>query len=474
MPPYLALFLWLVLLVALFRFDPAKEPKVSAALWVPLIFMFFMASRQPNQWLSGQVTADSATVASALVEGDPLNRAYSLVLLGLGIAILASRTFRWGRFFQKNWALTAYLLFALVSVIWSDFPFPAFKKWFRDLGNYVMILVVITDSFPIEAISTLLRRLGYLLIPLSVVLIKYFPDFGKQYDVWTGDNSYCGATVGKNMLGILCMVCGIYFFWDTVIRWPHRKDRAQKRAILVNGALTYLIWWLLITCNSATSMTCLIIAYAVVLAAHSKAIQRRPKILIVAIPAILLLYNLLFFGFGMSDMFANAVGRTSLSGRDLIWQIVLSQQANPLLGAGYESFWLGPRLERVWSGGMGQINEAHNGYLEVYLNLGYVGLFLLLLFMAAVYRNVCKKLRPFSSIGSFTLAVWTAFAFHNTTEADFRTGVMWVIFLLAALAVSGVGHEEVSERVALHREQAPEQFRSRIASSPRPYTRRSS
>ena len=87
---------------------------------------------------------------------------------------------------------------------------------------------------------------------------------------------------------------------------------------------------------------------------------------------------------------------------------------------------------------MGQINEAHNGYLEVYLNLGYIGLFLLFLFVAASYRNICKKLKPFSSIGSLTLAIWTAFLFHNSTEADFRSGLMWLTFVLAALAVSGV------------------------------------
>ena len=127
MPPYLALLVWFVLLVGLFWFDPAKEPKVSAALWVPLIFMFFMASRQPSQWLGGQViAADAAAANNALVQGDPLNRTISLVLFLLGIVILVSRSFQWGSFFRKNWALTAYLIFALVSVLWSDFPFPAF------------------------------------------------------------------------------------------------------------------------------------------------------------------------------------------------------------------------------------------------------------------------------------------------------------------------------------------------------------
>ena len=474
MPPSLALLLWFVLVVGLLWFDPAKEPRVSAALWVPLAYMFFMASRQPVQWISGEVGASATAMADALEQGDPLNRTVALVLLFLGIAILVSRSFRWGNFFRQNWALTAYLFFALVSVLWSDFPFLAFKKWSRDLGNYVMVLVVISDLLPLEALSTLLRRVGYLLIPLSVVLIKYFPALARQYDPWTGEVTYCGATMSKNMLGILCLVCGIYFFWDTVVRWPHRKDRLQKRVILVNAALIYLTWWLLITCNSATSLTCLIIACLVILAAHSKVIQRQPRILSVGIPVIFLTYVLLFFGLGLHQTFADAVGRTSLSGRTEIWRIVLSQHTNPLLGAGYESFWLGPRLERIWTSDMGTINEAHNGYLEVYLNLGYVGLFLLFLFVAAVYRNICKKLKPFSSIASLALAIWTAFVFHNTTEADFRSGLMWLVLVLAALAVSGVEHETVGETTVLSPAQVPEQFRSPFAFRSLPYSRRNS
>ena len=47
---------------------------------------------------------------------------------------------------------------------------------------------------------------------------------------------------------------------------------------------------------------------------------------------------------------------------------------NPLLGAGFENFWVGER--QVTLGGLGG-NQAHNGYLEIYLNLGWVGILLL-------------------------------------------------------------------------------------------------
>ncbi len=39
MPPMLALAIWIVLLLALLVFDPAKEPKVSGVIWIPVIWM---------------------------------------------------------------------------------------------------------------------------------------------------------------------------------------------------------------------------------------------------------------------------------------------------------------------------------------------------------------------------------------------------------------------------------------------------
>ena len=106
--------------------------------------MFIIGTRLPSQWLGGSV----ATAAQALEEGNPLDRTISSVLILLAIGILMSRSFKWGDLFGRNLALTAFLAFALLSVFWSDFPFIAFKRWFRDLGNYLVILVALTDPPP--------------------------------------------------------------------------------------------------------------------------------------------------------------------------------------------------------------------------------------------------------------------------------------------------------------------------------------
>lgn len=438
MPPSLALFLWLILLLVLLRFDPAKNLGTSRALWVPLIWIFILGSRLPSQWLGGSL----GTAAQALEEGNPLDRSIFSVLILLTIGILMSRSFNWGKFFARNFVLMAFLFFALVSVLWSDFPFVSFKRWSRDLGNYLVVLVVVSDPRPIEAVHTLMRRFCYLLIPLSIVIIKYYSYLGKQYDAWTGANTFVGATTSKNMLGALCLISGILFFWDTMTRWSHRKDWRAKKIIVLNVVFIAMTLWLLNLANSATSRVCLVIGCLVIAAVHSRWAKLHPRLLKVLIPACVCLYLTLAFGFNINEKLASQVGRDpTLTDRTLIWKTVLSMHTNPLVGTGYESFWLGPRLERVWQA-VGRINEAHNGYVEVYLNLGVVGIFLLAGFLIVSYRNICRQLTTRSDLASFNLAMWTIMIFYNMTEAAFKGGLLWLAFLIGAIAIP--------ERVANH------------------------
>jgi exopolysaccharide production protein ExoQ len=431
MPPSLALIVWLVLLLGLLRFDPSKDPRTPLALWVPLIWMFIIGSRLPSQWLGGGMQ----TASQGLEEGSALDRTIFLILILLAMGILALRSFNWGAFFARNFVLMTFLLFALMSVLWSDFPFVSFKRWFRDFGNYLVILVVLSDPHPLEAVRTLFRRLGYLLVPLSILLIKYYPQIGKSYEVWSGAPMFVGVTTSKNMLGVACLVSGIFFFWDTVSRWPERKERRTRRIIILNLAFLGMTAWLLHLSNSATSRLCLMLGCLVMAAAHTRAVKRHPAFLKILIPMCLCVYMVLEFGFDINARIAGMVGRDpTLTGRTDLWKYLLRMHTNPLLGTGYESFWLGSRLDFVWQR-FWLFNEAHNGYLEVYLNLGLVGLCLLGMFLIASYRRIWRLTVSSFALASLSLGVWAVAFFYNMTEAGFRGGLLWMTLLVGVLAV---------------------------------------
>ena len=442
MPPFLALCLWLILLLALLRFDPARESGTSFALWVPLIWMFIVGSRLPSQWFGVQV----ASAAHAVEDGNSLDRAIFSLLILLAIGILMSRGFNWGSFFSRNLTLIAFLSFALVSVLWSDFTFVALKRWFRDLGNYLMILVVLSDPRPLDAARTLIRRFCYLLIPLSILLIKYYNYLAIHYSFWTGAQEYVGAATSKNMLGNVCLISAIYFFWDTVTRWPDRKEPRTKRILQLNVAFMAMTLWLLRLSSSTTSRVCLIIGCLVIVAVRSRWGKRHPRFLRTLIPASFGLYVILAFGFDLNGQLAFQLGRDpTLTDRTIIWKTVLSEHTNPFVGTGYESFWLGPRLQRVWQVVFG-VNEAHNGYLDIYLNLGGIGLVLLFAFLIASYRAICKKFASSFDLAALSIAVWTVILFYNITEAAFKGGLLWMVLLLGAIVIPERAEDRIQGR----------------------------
>jgi len=441
MPPTVAFLVWLILLLGLLYFDPAKDPKISAAMWVPVIWMFILGSRLPSQWLGGQLESS----VNLLEEGSPIDRVILSTLILLALLTLSTRAIKWGKLVTRNTWVVAFVVFALISVCWSDFPLVSLKRWLRDLGNYVMILVVLSDPNPLEALRAVLRRLAYLLIPLSILLFKYFPELGMQYAVWSGARMFVGATTSKNMLGAVCLLSGIYFFWDTRVRWANRRVGNTKRILAVNLLFLWMTLWVLMLSDSATSRVCLAMAFMIIILAHSKWGQRHLGLVKSLVPAAFCLYLVLAFGLNLNGELASQVGRDpTLTDRTIIWDAVLSMHTNPVIGTGYEAFWLGPRFEWIATH-FAPVNESHNGYLEVYLNLGLIGVFLIAGLLLSSYRRICRQLKPLTGVATLHLAIWTVMLFYNMTEAAFKGDLLWLALLLGAISLGDLTEQRVRD-----------------------------
>ena len=101
-------------------------------------------------------------------------------------------------------------------------------------------------------------------------------------------------------------------------------------------------------------------------------------------------------------------------------------------------------MQKVWSSFVGwwhpeSLNEAHNGYIEIYLNLGWIGLFLIVLILISGYRQAVKAFRGDPELASLMLAYVTTSTFYSITEAGFRMmNLSWIFLLLAVVSSSGV------------------------------------
>jgi O-antigen ligase len=104
------------------------------------------------------------------------------------------------------------------------------------------------------------------------------------------------------------------------------------------------------------------------------------------------------------------------------------------MGTGYQSFWLGERAEVMWEKYYFHPNQAHNGYIETYLNGGFLGAGFLLVWLAMAGRDIKRDLLRGHEYARVRFAALVIGVFYNWTEAVFnRLSLVWFIILLAAV-----------------------------------------
>jgi O-antigen ligase len=123
----------------------------------------------------------------------------------------------------------------------------------------------------------------------------------------------------------------------------------------------------------------------------------------------------------------------TLTSRTDIWEVVTAFQNNPLGGAGFDTFWAGERLRLLEDKTFGII-QAHNGFIETYLNGGWIGVGLLIILLISGYWRIRKKL-PFGRLEDITrFALFVIVIIYNFSEASFnKNGPIWLVTLFAIM-----------------------------------------
>lgn len=449
MNPSLATLVYTFGIAGLFYLDRDKTIQTSKALWLPVLYLLIIGSKPLSVWL-GVASPGGADVQ---MEGSPIDGAFFQILLIATLCVLVRRGSRILKFLNTSFPLPIllYFVFCLLSVIWSDYSIVALKKWTKSVEDIVMILVVVTDPQPVAALRRLFSRLGFILLPYSLLLIKYYPGVGRLYGFWDGSQMNVGVTLDKNLLGVITFVLSLGAVWRVLSLFSGEEKHDNKRRHLwAQATLLVLGFWLLTLSNSATSLVCFILGAGLMLATKRQFMRQRPAAIHVFVASLFLLVGITMLLGGREDA-AQALGRNgNLTGRTEIWAAVLPMASNPLVGAGFESFWLNPRVhEKLWEAIPGlPLNEAHDGYIETYLNLGWIGVGLIVFILLDGYRRAVKAFRREPGLGSLLLAYVLTATTYNITEAGFRMlNSFWVFLLLAIVEASRIAsevHVEVS------------------------------
>jgi exopolysaccharide production protein ExoQ len=433
----LALWIFIAGAAGLFYLDRDKSERTSKALWVPLIWLSIAGSRPVSAWLGMGVPKE---IPGQLPESSLLDQLVAGALMLLGVIVLLRRRRDVLRLLKASWPIVLYFSFCLVSLLWSDFPSWGFKRWVRALGDLVMVLVIATEVRPTAAFRRLFSRVGFVLLPASVLLIKYFPQLGWGFGEY-GERAFTGVTTDKNVLGDLVFLTGLGALWQVFSLLPDREQPNRRRRLLAQCILLVFAINLLMTAHCATAVGCSVLGAGLLLAISLPFTRRRPAAVHVLVLAILL-------GGGLTELLGGraavteALGRKpDLTGRTEVWRIVISMAPSPIGGAGFETFWLGPRVAKIFAelGGPQRTNEAHNGYIEVYLNLGCLGLGLIALILGQGYHKAVSAFRRDPALGGLLVVYVVTAVTFNVTEAGFRMlGLEWFFLLLSIVAASRV------------------------------------
>jgi len=389
------------------------------------------------------------------LDGNPFERnLFSLILL-VALIVAFTRGSRIVKVLKGNWPLLLFIGYCAVSLTWSDYPSVGFKRWTKLVGDLLMVLIVVTDVDPSGAFDRLMSRTAYVIVPVSILFIRYYPELGRGYDPWTGTAHWTGVTQNKNSLGMICMIVGLAELWRVIRELRKEKADRRKGVLLANGVIVVFVVYLLHMANSATSTTCFLLAGSLMVAMSFSSVARKPVMTHLLTAGMISLAACAAF-FDFAGLVQDLGRKADLTGRTLVWSAALSQPVSRLLGAGYESFWLGDRLANVEKITGVFLNEAHNGYIEILVNLGWVGVTLLALLILTGYWRISRAILRNPMADYRGLAFFVAAVIYNYTEAAFKMTVpVWICFVwaivsaspAAALAYSGVTSTELTSDV---------------------------
>jgi exopolysaccharide production protein ExoQ len=433
MNPLIATVIYSAGIVGLFWLDRDKKEHTSRAFFIPLAWYLIVGSRPVSQWFN----RGPSIATNENLEGSPMDAAIFGALLVIAIGVLIGRRRQVVPYLKKNGPILLFFGYCLLSIVWTDDPFIALKRWAKAIGDLCMVLVVLTEKDQLTAIKRFYTWTGFILLPVSLLLIKYYPDLGRSYNPWTWVPMFGGVTLFKNMLGVTCLICGLGSVWCFTLAWRERKGTDRLRHIAPHAVVAMLAVWLFFVIDSKTALSCYGFGMVLILVTTLTRAPKKAPMLVHLLAAGAVALSLLALFAPSLDLVASLGRDSTLTGRTNIWAGALSVVTQPILGSGFESFWEGDRLTKIWTAiNEPGIQEAHNGYLEIFLNLGWVGVLLLATLIVTGYKNVTRAMHRDSRSGGVRMAMCIVVITYALTEAGFRMMSMtWISFLLVTAAV---------------------------------------
>jgi exopolysaccharide production protein ExoQ len=405
---------------------PAADETVLR--WAERLFLGFAFLVLQGAFI-GMASTDEAAAASA--DGGDIRHMIAFALLLGGTAVFGRRHWR-GMAAIAGASLPYFILpiIILASVLWSVEPMLTLKRGILTVGVCIFDLYV-AKAVGLDRLLKMLSTTILISALVSIVAAIAVPTVGREVlEGLIGD--WRGVFPQKNMLGHVMSV-GVLVELAMMVR---------ARRLLLDACLRMaLLVFLVAMARSASSLLAVALALimSAIYAGSRRGLASAVVCAIVSTGSIVLIAGTA--GGDLSALFNLLDRDPSLTGRTDLWKYV--QDAileRPVFGWGYMAFWTPDSRNATYI--QNQIGwpapNAHDGYLELTLSLGLVGLAGFIMTALWTAQRIVVSIAQKNDLGALLLIMSTQLLVANLTESFMISASVfgWNVFSILALKAS--------------------------------------
>ncbi len=302
------------------------------------------------------------------------------IVLGVQADHMAAR-----RLLVRSWPIWLVMAWVIASIGWADYPDLALRRGGR-------LLIVALTGFGLALMMPNPARFMRLMLIVTgaVMAINILGTLALPH-IAIGDSGVRGMHSHKNTAGQVTLVA--------VLAWLVAASVLQDLRMKVLALLATALWvGFLVLTQSKTALGVMAIVPLLLLAGNL--VMRAGRLAGWMLAALMAAGSLgiwavfLALGWGFDDIGLFLFDDLTFTGRTSLWSFVTSEiKESPLLGVGYGSFWqTGLRFSVLeftneW---FANASQSHNGYLDLILQIGYIGFGLALI---PVVTSLVQSLR---------------------------------------------------------------------------------
>jgi exopolysaccharide production protein ExoQ len=398
---------------------------IDRCAMVPILACAFSLIAMP---LLGFIFPSTQSLQSA-IEPRPENRIFWPVMATISVVLAVQNRSHLGKptLPPNIICLLTYLAFAGASVLWAFKPDISFTRF----AQQAMVVTSIVLPAMLASRTIDLMRGVFICFAVASILNVFFVLNGSSIIVQYGSAKvaigYPGYFSGKNYLGECAAITFLFSIHELL--YPGR--RRAFGIILIAITILLVVW--------SSSKTALGLAFVAPLLAGltlfiGKATRISPAIILLSIPVC---FNVLsrVSNFSMARISYMMYGDSTFTGRTIIWDFAQREIDQRPSGWGYQSFWLvGPGAPSIVEapGFVKAMPNAHSGYYDTTLEMGYVGLALLIIFLIANLHGIGRMASRDPARAWLVLSLALYIILWNFLESLWMRGFefLWVTFLI--------------------------------------------